>query len=220
MRLIAAYLTLLVFSGPAWASLQIIPSSVLEDPIPSNNDFASQLGALGLDRIIQGNVKITAPGTLSFYAHASESGFTNTFRVGTYSFTESPDIPWNPAGILINVTPISVSAGMLLSDAVLNARFTTTGSGGLNAPITHAGFGIFAEETPGGSTITAPYSQLYFGYDDNGAGPDDNHDDLIVRAVFTPLAQVVPEPISLFVWSGLLAAAVLVTGGRRQRDLA
>jgi hypothetical protein len=109
---------------------------------------------------------------------------------------------------------------MFLSDALLNARFTTTGIGGSNAPITHSGFGIFAEETAGGSTITAPYSQLYFGYDDNGAGPDDNHDDLIVRAVFTPQSPVVPEPISLFVWSGLLATAVLATGSRRHRDQA
>jgi hypothetical protein len=219
MRLVAFLFALFVLFEPASASLQIIPSSVLEDPIPSNNDFASKLGALGLDRIIQGNVQMTAPGTLSFYAHASESGFTNTFLVGGYSFTESSDIPWNAAGILINATPISVSAGMLLSDAALNARFTTTGNGGLNAPITHAGFGIFADETAGGSTITGPYTQLYFGYDDNGAGPDDNHDDLIVRAVFTPLAQVVPEPISLLVWSGLVATAVLATG-RRQRDSA
>jgi hypothetical protein len=33
-------------------------------------------------------------------------------------------------------------------------------------------------------------------WDDSGAGPDDNHDDMIIRAVFTP-ATSVPEPGTL-----------------------
>ena len=41
-------------------------------------------------------------------------------------------------------------------------------------------------------------------WDDPGAGPDDNHDDMIIRAVFTP-ATSVPEPGTLALFGlGLL----------------
>lgn len=212
MRSSIAVLILLVFGVPASASLEIMPLDVLEDPLPSSNDFLAELTSLGLDRLVQGNVKITANGTLSFFAHASESAFTNTFSVGGFSFTEYSDISWDAAGTLINLTPISVTAGMLLSDAVLNAQFTTNGAGGLDAKPNEDGFGIFANEAGDGSTITGPYSRLYFGYDDNGAGPDDNHDDLIISVVFTPAA--VPEPGAFIVWGGLALLGSLVSRRR------
>ena len=45
-------------------------------------------------------------------------------------------------------------------------------------------------------------------WDDSGAGPDDNHDDMLIKAVFTPKA--VPEPASLGLFGlGLLGAWVV-----------
>jgi hypothetical protein len=218
----AALLMLLSFVSPASASLEIVPIGLLGDPIPGSNDFIANLTAQGFDRIVQGNVTINATGTLDFYAHAQESGFTNSFSVGGFSYTESPAInSWIEPGILISSAPIQVTAGMLLNNLLLSALFTTTGSGGLNAAITSDGFGIFAEETADGGTFIGPYTRLFFGYDDNGAGPDDDHDDLIVSVLFTPLAQAAsvshnPEPSSLIVWGGLISATVLATRGRRR----
>ena len=52
-------------------------------------------------------------------------------------------------------------------------------------------------------------------WDDSGAGPDDNHDDMLIRAVFTP-ATSVPEPGTLALFGmGMLAAAFARRRARR-----
>ena len=50
-------------------------------------------------------------------------------------------------------------------------------------------------------------STLYLFLDDGGAGPDDNHDDFLVRMTLTS----VPEPTTI----GLLGLGLLVLGRRR-----
>jgi hypothetical protein len=218
MRYLLVALSLLIFVAPVSASLQIVSPTLLQDPIPDNNDFKyTNLNPMGLYRIVLGDVKVNGNGVLNFVAYASESGFTNSFKVASYTFTENPDInPWYGPGYLINSSPIPVTDGMLLSDAALNARFTTTGSGGLDAAIKDDGFGIFV-----GQSIESSYTTLYFGYDDNGAGPDDNHDDLIVSVTFTPDSLTgtspVPEPISFLVWGGLAGVVGLVSSVVRRR---
>jgi hypothetical protein len=162
-------------------------------------------------------VQITEAGTLTFYAHASESGFTNTFSMGlspnNVTKTETSDInPWVDSPISFG--SIFVPAATTFS--ALNAIFTTTDSGGINAPMMHQGFGIFAKTGWTDGTLT---NQLYFGYDDNGAGPDDNHDDLIIRVDFVPATTGgpppgVPEPISALVWGALAFVGMLVSGNR------
>jgi hypothetical protein len=67
--------------------------------------------------------------------------------------------------------------------------FSTADGGGDAAGIGEVGFGIFIPEAfaNGGHYLTDVF---YLGYDDRGAGPDDNHDDYIVRVTVTPT----PEP--------------------------
>lgn len=222
MRFFAAPALLLMLVSPSLASMQIIlngTTPVLEDPIPGNNDFISFLGTggLGYQQIVMGDVGFTQAGTLTFYAHASESSFTNTFKInGLPSFTELSDIAWNSP-----ITEIGTIAVTTLDTLFsLGAEFTTShaGNGGVNAKIKQdAGFGIFANKS-GTATITGPYTTLYFGYDDNGATPDDdNHDDLIISAVFAPLLGPppgIPEPVSGVVWASLCGLSVLMTGRR------
>jgi hypothetical protein len=233
MRRVTALLLVLFAAAPAAASLQIVnihqtgvPGDLLDPanipPFPSN-DFSSDLFALSLAKIVVGDIQLNLPGHLYFFAHASESGFTNTFKAGNsgeVSYTEpANDLqPWHdydvPIGQILNVP-----AGTLLSS--LNAIFTTTGSGGMPAAILSGGFGIFTEVNQNGSIKTGPYDEVFFGYDDNGAGPDDNHDDLIISVQFRPLppggTPQVPEPVSVVVWGLLAAATILVPGIARRR---
>jgi hypothetical protein len=213
MRYLLIAVSMLVFVSPASASLQIISPSP-NSMNSSFNDFADDLDDLtpALVKVVAGDVKVLAAGTLSFFAHASESGFTNTFHIfdtssNEYTYEEH-ELAWNEAGVPI--VSFGVPANTLLSQ--LLASFTTDGSNGIDASINepnNPGFGIFVASDEGYDP-----NHLYFGYDDNGAGPDDNHDDLIVSVVWSkPLGGTpgtVPEPVSFVVWGMLAAAAVVV----------
>jgi hypothetical protein len=52
-------------------------------------------------------------------------------------------------------------------------------------------------------------------WDDSGAGPDDNHDDMLIKAVFTPSS--VPEPATLGLF-GMGLAGLWFAAKRRQRN--
>lgn len=188
------------------ASLVVAPSSV-EDSVPnSGNDFNSALMALSFDSIVAGTITATTAGTVTFYYHASESGWNNEFLANggvganSVSFTESANKSWDPIGIQIG--SISISAGELLDLAFVSNNGPLHGIGS-------AEFGIFSNLAIGSffSDADDPLGgRMYFGHDDDGAGPDDNHDDIIVSARFT----AVPEANSLFVWSilGLMGSIV------------
>ena len=235
MRCFVSALLVIAAASPTMASLQIVnifqsASPDFRNPInippTPSNDFSPELFGLNLAKIVVGDIQLTLPGNLLFFAHASESGFTNTFKAGNsgeVSYTEpANDLrPWHnhdvPIGQILNLP-----AGTLLSS--LNAIFTTTGSGGAPAAITTVGFGIFTQLNPNGSIKSGPYGEIYFGYDDNGAGPDDNHDDLIISVQFqsrpldgTPPDVSAPEPVSFVVWGMLAAATCLAPGISRRR---
>ena len=66
---------------------------------------------------------------------------------------------------------------------------------GVNATVGQDGFGIFLASNNG---LPVQTNVFYLGYDDQVTGPDDNHDDLIIRATVSP---AVPEPAT---WAMML----------------
>ena len=194
----------------ASASLQLNSLGV-EDSVPnSGNDFNSDLTNLSFDSILRGTITATASGTVSFYYHASESGQNNQFLanggVGANSvdFTESSNKSWDAMGVLIG--SISVSAG-----EVLNLTFDS--NNGAPHAIGTSEFGIFADDANGTflSNLNDPLGgRAYFGHDDNGAGLDDNHDDIVISAQFA----AIPEPSS-FLFFGAVSTLVACRPKRR-----
>ena len=190
--LVGALAALLIFAAmPSHANIEIDPGTLTPGSSISGNDFQSDLDAGGFNWLAEGaELIVSSAGTFTFYALGSESGFTNSFNVdGSGLFTESNE-GW-PGSLTANeIGTYDVLAPTTLSGNVFN--FTSSGHGNTHGIGTDE-FGIYFQGGGGLDPILTGHLGIIFAYDDNGAGPDDNHDDLMIYALFTP-STVVPEP--------------------------
>lgn len=195
--------------APCFASISISPP-VFQDTVPnSGNNFNTQLTALGFNAIVQGSLTADIAGTIDFFFHGQESGWNNSFTAKNQddsvaaTVSESSSLtPWIPGGTYIGT--LVVAAGDVL-------KLSFDSNNGAEHAVGTPEFGIFAKGTGTGAgfsltTLLGTDGRLYFGHDDNGAGPDDNHDDIVISAKFTP----VPEATSLLAWGAMLLSVGLV----------
>ena len=145
----------------------------------------------------------------------AEAGFHNEFNLfGSEVFD-------HPGGTIIapNLASPLGSSSQLLSfvgflpfsfDVNNNAGSVANGGNPDDSGGTAFGPNFFASCNPFGTSAGSggrSCSTLYLFLDDGGAGPDDNHDDFLVRMTLTS----VPEPTTI----GLLGLGLLVLGRRR-----
>jgi hypothetical protein len=200
-------------AGPALAASFVLTVANPIDPIPSNNDFQSQLNGLGFLNYTSSGAQlgIDGPAQVDFYFFGSESGnndtFTATGDVGVATKTENTT--FTPFG--------SQWMGSIRFNgpvASLTNAFTFTSSGANAAPATvgQGGFGIFlrANQTSGN------FSTLWFGYDDQLNNVDDNHDDFIVKAVVSGI----PEASTWGMMIGGMGLAGMALRSRRRKGIA
>jgi hypothetical protein len=168
--------------------------------IPTTNDYKGQLAGLGLtNEIASADLVLSGQAWVQFTFLGSESYFSESFFVnGNQVFTENTDFTnWNTGG---------TSAPIALTD-FLSAMFTSN----VGAPATPGTIGLAVFTDANGN-----YNQqdIYFGYDDGGAGPDRDYDDMIVEATILPI----PEPAT---WALMVAgiAAVGVSMRRRTQNV-
>lgn len=201
LKLLAGISALVV---PASLQAQMVQINyVSANPVPANNDFQGNLAGLGLTQFTTtgATLILDSNATIFFEFLGSESGFSDTFTAGGVTYTENS--PYSDSF----ATPLALGwQGFTAGD--LAGLLTFTSSGGVTANIGQDGFGIFL----GPNAMTGQSTSVfYLGYDDQITGPDDNHDDLIIRAT---VQAPVPEPAT---WAMMLVGFAGVGYSMRRR---
>jgi hypothetical protein len=120
----------------------------------------------------------------------SEAGYNNNFIFGSFNQNTGGGTNTFNAGGITSTTLLGVASG------VLNFSFTSGGGEGtvMNVdPNTNAGtnpnfFVSFANEFASSGQL------VYLFFDDGGAGPDDDHDDMVIRLSITDGGFEIPLP--------------------------
>jgi hypothetical protein len=177
---------------------------------PTSNDV------LGSGIALQDNatLSVTGPAVLSFYFVGSESGYVNTLNVtGGGSHTELNTIPgFAGATPLFQITVNSAGSVAVPMNFTNNqAGWGTLTPGGGTAAKSIAFAYLSCLTGPSCATATAT-DKVLFALDDDGAGPDDNHDDYVGYVV----ATAVPLPAAFW----LLGTGLLGLFGLARRKTA
>lgn len=172
----------LMFSAtPSHAILTIVGGVAAVTPVA--NDVIP-----GVAGVIGGNLSATA-GTYEYTFIGFEAGFSDFFTAPGNSFHNQT----TAAGTSFQ---IAHAGGTLLFDFLVQHTLEDVNNGFNNPPGTHPNF--FLGDAGGGG--------VYIALDDGGAGPDDNHDDLVVL-----VREVgIPEPASLALFGAALAGLALI----------
>lgn len=151
--------------------------------VPANN-FAANLAAVGISRFAStgATLAMTTGGLVKFEFFGKEALLRAKFDVTGLTFT-APSTP-----VVINnfLTPQNLGT-VALTPGTFNPTFSSIGVPGSFTP----GSSFFGIGVPNGKPVSNGAfltNSVWLLFDDN-AVPDDNHDDLIIRATFA-----VPEP--------------------------
>lgn len=178
--------------------------------IVTANDFKAQLhNWFGVDSYTVGaQLGVDQAGSVEYFYYGKEAGYENVFLADglIYNTGFTPTVQ-NYFSNPIEIGTVNVGAGALnFAFCAFSSPFTSQGcvSNYSNDFTTWNSYQSIAYSVKG--------DEAWLFWDDSGAGPDDNHDDMLIKAVFTPKA--VPEPATL----GLFGLGLLgIWAGSRRR---
>ena len=171
----------------------------------AGNDFSDPLkNVYGLTYEALGAlVSATEDGIVTFEYMGSESGYLDTFTGGSAVLTETSG---GTEGLF---DPGKEPTSSFIPGTDLTNLLQFTSSGGVSAKPGQSGFAVYL---PGYQDVGTTYTSdvIWLAYDDGGGGPDDNHDDMIIRATI----RAVPEPAT---WAMMVAGVAAVGLSMRRR---
>lgn len=177
--------------------------------VPSN-DFKTIFSGLGVTTYTLGaSLGVDSAGSVSYYYYGKEAGYENVFKSGSLNYSSG----YTPQTQNFFAAPkligsVDVTAGIL--DFGFCAFSSPGVSQGCITNKQNDGLGLLSFQS---IAFSAAGNLAWLFWDDSGAGPDDNHDDMLIKAVFTP--RSVPEPATL----GLLGLGLLGTWLSAKRRL-
>ncbi|HET9445047.1 MAG TPA: PEP-CTERM sorting domain-containing protein [Steroidobacteraceae bacterium] len=183
------------------------PKSTI-DVVPAN-DFLASLAGLGIETYTLGaSLSTNTAGWVTYYYYGKEAGYRNDFRAGggslwhTTGFAPAQDLFGNP----YRIGTAQVGAGVL--DFSFCAYAYNEISPLLQGCVSNAQNDDKALYSYQSIALSIVGESAWLFWDDSGAGPDDNHDDMLIRAVFS--ATPVPEPATLTLFGlGLLGIGLV-----------
>lgn len=178
------------------------------DSTGANNNFLDELNAAlgGVASLLSSVSMLTnGPVTLTFTVVAAESGFVNSFTA-TGAGTLGDPGNFGEGANLLTTAGIGTISGVF--NGLLDGLLSFANDQGPQL-IAFPGSGEFGVFTDGGA---GDHSLFFLAFDDNGAGPDDNHDDLLIRV----RVSAVPLPAGGLLLIGGLGALAMV----RRRKMA
>jgi len=181
--------------------------------IVSNNEFRPSLATLGVTKYtLGGSLTTDSAGSVAFYYYGKEAGYQNIFTASGTNGSLIKDSGYSPTYTNNFGAPVAIGSVDVLS-GFLNFGFCSNSAPGQSVGCVNNQQNDWLNL---GSLQSIAFSVAgnvaWIFWDDSGAGPDDNHDDMLIKAVFTP--RSVPEPATL----GLFGLGLLgVWAGARRR---
>ncbi|HJY42328.1 MAG TPA: PEP-CTERM sorting domain-containing protein, partial [Steroidobacteraceae bacterium] len=158
-----------------------------------DSHIRSHRADIGVTRYTLGaSLGVDSAGTITYYYYGKEAGYRNDFWAGGLSHSSG----FAPTMQNLFVNPYEIGS-LQVGPGLLNFGFcaysSPTSLVGCLGNGDNDGRGLYSWQSIAYSIVG---DSVWLFWDDSGAGPDDDHDDMLIRGVFRPSTNV-PEPTTL-----------------------